>query len=160
MCLNILPPDLVWGKLAQLPRGSPKPPNTAQTQCMFKHDIVLYWWAEPRSCHTVLFMDRKSTLTCPKFRHPSVQYSAIIHSSSSVSQFNVMEPSFLIFFIHLSDIPQSIIQLEINNIFLSACQIFNFPPIKYSSSPSVQYFALSLSNILPPFSSILFCLLL
>jgi hypothetical protein len=53
-----------------------------------------------------------------------------------------MEPSFLIFIIHLSDIPQSILQLEINNIFLSACQIFNFPPIKYSSCPSVSFCAI------------------
>ncbi len=46
----------IWlGKLAELPRGSPKPPELAQAQPIFKHDTILCCWAELSSRRTLLF---------------------------------------------------------------------------------------------------------
>jgi hypothetical protein len=55
MCPGILLPDFAWGKLARLPRGSLKTPNTVQTQPIFKHDTILCCWAKPRSHPALLF---------------------------------------------------------------------------------------------------------
>jgi hypothetical protein len=50
MCLG-MPPGLLWGGLAVLQRGPPKPFDMAQAWPIFKHVTVLCCWEHPCSYH-------------------------------------------------------------------------------------------------------------
>ncbi len=58
-----VPPDLVWGGLAVLPRGAPKPPNIAQGRPIL--NIVVYCVARQSQVPAVslCFLDGNRTVT-------------------------------------------------------------------------------------------------
>ncbi len=71
-------PDLVWGKLTELPKGLTK---VAQVRFIFKHDTILCCWAEPRSAIPFYSTDRNS-MEVPNSTHYGCCYIQISNSKT------------------------------------------------------------------------------